>query len=75
MSATKQPCQDLILGQSPLRVALERFNAKFDYDLALPLPARDVESAAWIAEQRGKPEIALALRIALKEQMELEAMP
>lgn len=45
-----------------LEQAVRDFNAAFDFDLRLPLYARDLESAAIIAELRGRQDIAIRLR-------------
>lgn len=51
---------------SALADAVHDFNVAFDMDLRLPIWPRDVESAAVIAELRGRQDIAAKLREAAK---------
>lgn len=53
--------------------AVAAFNAAFDMDLRLPLWPRDLESAAIIAELRGRKEIADQLREAAGKKAEVAA--
>ena len=54
---------------SPLQHALERFNKRFRYDLRTPIEPHHVELAAEVAEARGERDLALALRLALRDTM------
>ena len=48
-----------------LQQALHDFNWTFDYEVREPVTGLDVESAAVMAEVRGRPDLAQALRVAL----------
>lgn len=56
---------------SPLARGIEEFNGLFGYDLRLPIDEKTLESAAMIAQLRGQPVLADALRAALPQAMEV----
>ena len=56
---------------SALATAVQEFNGQFGYELRLPIDRQTVESAATIAEIRGKTVLAQSLRQALGETMEV----
>jgi hypothetical protein len=57
---------------SALENALRDFNVAFDMDLRLPIWPRDLESAALIAELRGRQDIAGKLRVFLPASVTLD---
>ena len=58
--------------KGPLQQALDDFNLVFDYDLHLPMIPEHIETAADMAELRGRVDIAQALRLALKQTLEVD---
>ena len=58
--------------RGPLQQALDDFNQIFDYDLRLPMIPEHIETAADMAELRGRVDIAQALRLALKQTLEVD---
>lgn len=57
----------IFIKPSPLQRAVSRFNEFAGYDLRLPMEAKDVGTAALLAELRGRHDIATELRLALQE--------
>lgn len=57
---------EAVKSTSALSDAVHRFNVAFDMDLRLPIWPRDLESAAMIAELRGREDIGRELRLALE---------
>jgi hypothetical protein len=57
---------------SPLAQAIDGHNRVFGYELRLPMLPEHVELAAELAELRGRNDIASALRLALKQTLEVD---
>lgn len=57
----QSPVQD----KTPLRLALDKFNAVFGDDLTLPMWPETVRAAAELAKLRGRADIAAELLAAL----------
>ena len=73
MSMTEQGVRAQALHlANPLQLALDDFNQVFDYGLRLPMIPEHIETAAELAEMRGRSDIADALRLALKETLEVD---
>lgn len=58
---------------SALAKAVQKFNGVFDMDLRTPIWPRDLESAAIIAELRGREDIAGKLRVFLPASVTLDS--
>lgn len=58
------------LPETQLTKALEDFNAAFGYDLRAPIDPCSLESAAYIAGRRGRPDLAEQLRACIPKDVE-----